>query len=196
MLRVARTQQRNGATNITWVHDLAESANLVGSPFDLVVAAASIHWMDHSIVFPRLSSAVRADHVIAIVDGDGAFELPWEDAWDEFLAYWIYQLKGETYEPGRTDTAFATRMTRYREWIDVEGEINEVADKITQPIASFIACQHSRDTFAPSKLGARMDEFDAGLRTILEPHANDGALTYSVRTRLEWGSIRTSVKER
>ena len=190
MLRVAATQQPSDVRNITWVRGLAEDVAFEGGPFDLVVAAASIHWMNHAVVFPKLLSAVGTDHVFAAVDGDGALDPPWQPAWDEFLEYWIYELKGEAYEPERPDSAFAVRMNRYREWLDVSGEMTAASEPISQRVEDFIACQHSRDTFAPSKLGARLREFDQHLARILEPYAIDGMLIYAVESKLVWGSIR------
>ena len=52
---------------------------------------------------------------------------------------------------------------------------------ITQSIASFVACQHSRDTFAPGKLGDRMDDFDRELTDLLTPYAEQGHVRYAVR---------------
>jgi hypothetical protein len=66
-----------------------------------------------------------------------------------------------------------------------------VSEPITQTVRAFIACQHSRDTFAPSKLGTRMKQFDAELAIILEPYVRDDCVTYSVRTNLTWGSIKS-----
>jgi len=190
MLDAARALQHDGSSNITWLHGLAETAPLAGAPFDLVVAAASIHWMDHSIVFPRLASVVTGDHVFAVVDGDGAFEPPWQVPWDAFLRRWIHELTRERYEPGRTDSAHALRMTRYRRWVDVRGNVHLIGEPVTQSIASFVACQHSRATFAPGRLGDRMHAFDRELIELLAPYADGGYLRYSVRTRVTWGSIR------
>ena len=190
MLRVAARLQRAETRNIRWIHGLAEAADREGVPFDLVVAAASIHWMDHPVLFPRLASVVHADHVFAVVDGDGAFEPPWQSEWDEFLRRWIYALTGESYEPARTDGPFMIRMTRYKDWIDVAGETDVMSEPIVQNVDDFIACQHSRDTFAPSKLGALRGQFDAELASLLAPYATDGSIGYRVRTRLTWGSIK------
>ena len=189
MLRVAQAQPTRSVHNITWICGLAETAELTGEPFDLVVAAASIHWMDHAVVFPRLRAAVGPEHVFAVVDGDGAFEPPWQDAWDRFLERWIFELKGEAYEPRNPNSSFATHMSRYRDWVGVAGELEVVSDPIAQSVDGFIACQHSRETFAPSKLGVRMREFDEELARILQPYEENGTLTYTVKTRLTWGSI-------
>lgn len=189
MLRVATELQQKGISNIRWVQGLAESTDLVGGPFDLVVAAAAIHWMDHAVLFPRLFNNVRANHVFAIVEGDGAHQPPWRSAWDEFLTKWIFQIKGESYEPDREDSDFNRFMTRYRGWIDVKGEV--IAEHVvTQSIDEFIRCQHSRDTFAPSKMEMHIVDFDKELRALLEPHADDESITYAVRTRVEWGAIK------
>lgn len=190
MLEVARTLPGGQAGNISWVRGLAETAPLDGAPFDLIVAAASIHWMDHAVVFPRLRSAARENHVFAVVDGDGAHEPPWQAAWDEFLARWIHHLKGEHYEPHRPDSPHAAKMNRYRDWIDQAGEVAVISPPVSQAVPDFVACQHSRDTFAPYRLGPRMTEFDGELTELLTPHAVGGRLSYSVRTTLTWGRIR------
>lgn len=192
MLRVARASTDEQTSNITWICSLAESAELIGAPYDLVVAAASIHWMDHAVVFPRLRAAVQPDHAFAVVDGDGAFDPPWQRVWDAFLMRWIFELKGETYEPDDRNSAFATRMGAYRSWLTVAGETEVVSGPIRQSVEHFVACQHSRDTFAPSKLGDRLAAFDRELGALLRPYAPDGVLTYRVRTNLTWGSIAVS----
>ena len=127
--------------------------------------------------------------MFAVVDGDGAHQPPWRQAWDEFLARWIFKLKGERYEPGREDSDFERQMTRYRDWLDIAGEVFAEHD-VSQSVDEFIRCQHSRDTFAPAKMGAQTGAFDAELRSILAPHAVNERLTYTVRTRMEWGRIK------
>ena len=196
MLRIAATQEPSSVRNITWVRGLAEDVPFDGGPFDLVVAAASIHWMNHAVVFPKLLSSVSADHVFAVVDGDGAVDPPWQPEWDEFLGRWIYELKGEVYEPTRPDSAFAQRMNGYREWLDVAGESAALSEPVCQRVEDFIACQHSRDTFAPVKLHGRLRQFDEQLARLLEPHAVDGLLRYCVESNVVWGTIRSTPKHR
>lgn len=190
MLEVARTLPGGQADNISWVRGLAETAPLDGNPLDLIVAAASIHWVDHAVVFPRLRAAARENHTFVVVDGDGAHEPSWQAAWDEFLARWIYDLKGERYEPHRPDSPHAAKMNRYRDWIDQAGETAILSPPVSQAVPDFVACQHSRDTFAPYKLGPKMTAFDRELTEFLTPHAVDGRLSYSVKTTLTWGRIR------
>ena len=145
--------------------------------------------MDHAVLFPRLRDNLRSNHVFAVVEGDDAHDPPWQEEWKEFLAKWIYKLNGQRYEPDRADSDHGRFMTRYRDWVDVAGAMS--ADiETAQSIEHFIGCQHSRDAFAPEKMGADMDHFDNELRSILEPHALDDVLNFTVRTKVEWGSIK------
>lgn len=190
MLRIASALEAANPDRITWIHGLAEEAPFEGAPFDLVVAAASVHWMNHAVIFPKLLRSVQSDHVFAVVDGDEPNDPPWQAEWDSFLAHWIYELKGEAYEPDRADSAFSSRMNSYRRWLDVAGEVEALSEPVCQRIEDFIACQYSRDTFAPTKLGNRLARFDQELRALLLPYADEGVLSYSVQSHLVWGTIR------
>ena len=190
MLNVARKLQRPTETNIKWMQCLAEEADFSDRTFDLIIAAASIHWMDHSLLFPKLLRHVSDEHVVAVVQGDEAHQPPWMNAWDDFLGKWIYQLTGVRYEPNSKQSAFAKKMERHKDWLNLEGEAS-FEHNFSQKVDDFIRCQFSRDTFAPSKLGSRIQEFSEELRQVVSPHADDeDILTYRVQSRLEWGEIR------
>jgi trans-aconitate methyltransferase len=192
MLGIARGEPGGAAHNIAWVAGRAETAPLTGAPYDLVVAAASIHWMDQPQVFARLAAAVARRHVLAVVEGDGAHEPPWQPQWEAFLGYWIAELKRERFEPERAEGPFHARMNRYRAFVDVAGEEAFVSEPVRQQVADFIRAQHSRDTFVPCALGARTAQFDAELEALLLPHATGGWLEYAVRTSVTWGTIAAS----
>jgi trans-aconitate methyltransferase len=171
--------------NISWVQANAESATL-GGPHDLAVAAASIHWMNHETLFPRLGACLGPAAKIAIVDGDGAYQPPWAEPWADLMARWVPRLTGQPFDP----EGFTETMRTYRRWIDIQGEETYVSAPFSQPIDDFITCQHSRQTFARSRMGAAAAaEFDAELANLLSPYANDGVLSYSVETQLAWGAI-------
>jgi ubiquinone/menaquinone biosynthesis C-methylase UbiE len=189
MLAIARSQAEESTTNINWINEPAETASFPGHPYDLVVAGASIHWLDQEVVFPRLLEVVSSNHLFAVIDGDGAYDPPWQQDWDDFLKYWIFELKQEQYEPQSTNSAHRKFMTRYRQHVDLTGESWVTSETIKQKLGDFILCQHSRDTFAPSKLGARIRQFDAELESILRPFAVEDRLSYRVRTNMTWGTI-------
>ena len=190
MLSAAKELEDKGSQNISWVCSLAEEADFADCSFDLIIAAASVHWMDHELLFPRLLRHVADDHVFAVIDGDGAYQPPWQNDWNDFLRKWIFELKGESYESGERNSSFEKKMKRHREWMSLEGEAS-FEHNFSQTVEDFIRCQFSRDTFAPSKLGGRIQEFSEDLRQVVSPHADDeDMLAYRVQSRLEWGKIR------
>ncbi len=191
MLSVAKSLAEDTTSNVTWVEDTAESFPLVGIPYDLVVAAASIHWMDHAALFPRLHRAVSEEHVLAVVDGDGAFDPPWEGKWRDLVERWVRRLKEAGKYELRGDLPYQDFINQYRQFINISGETSILSDPVSQTIDDFVLCQHSRNTFAPSRLGPWLAEFDQELKEILAPYASDGKISYPVRTQIAWGTIRS-----
>ncbi|NIA68193.1 class I SAM-dependent methyltransferase [Pelagibius litoralis] len=185
MIALGRSLPNGAAPNIAWIEGLAEETAFPGETYDLVVAALSIHWMDHDRLFPRLKRHVRPDHIFAVISGDQAFDPPWQKDWQAFLARWVPKITGEPLEKKR----HRSYRDGYRRYVDVIGERDLLSDPISQSLDDFVKCQHSRDTFAYSKLGDRAPAFDSELRGILQAHAVDGALTFRVKTTLSWGTI-------
>ncbi len=173
-------------SNVRFITGLSEDVDLSSYSFNLMVAAASIHWMDHARLFPQLKEAAVPDHVFAVVEGDGAHEPPWKDDWLVFLSKWIPRTKGEPMDQANHDMF----MNAYREFLDIQGEQTMISTPFRQTIDGFIGCQLSRNTFAPSMLGDQLSAFISELRELLEPHAANDQLTYEVDTVVTWGRIR------
>ena len=187
MIEKARSLDTATFKNIRWQVGFAEDAPVLSEPYNLVVAGACLHWLNLPVVMPRLYHGTDDNHMIAVVDGDGAYEPPWESEWLQFLSRWVSAIKGEVFEPG-PGSAYHARMNAWRSWVDVLGE--ETFDhEVTQSVEDFLRCQHSRDTFAPARLGGQLRIFDEELRSLLEPHAEQGLLCYTVRSSLAWGHI-------
>lgn len=185
MISLGRSLERGDAENIEWISGFGESFQ-TERKFDLTVAGASIHWMDHERLFAHLRTLAKPGHVVAVVAGDAPHRPAWQDDWSDFLGRWI---------PLLTDHAFDHEThhregSRYKSHLNIMGGRDFVSDPFTQSIADFVCCQHSRDTFAPSNLGDRREAFDAELTELLGPHAKDGLLTFRVATSLDWGTIR------
>lgn len=172
--------------NIRWIVADAEAAPLAGS-YDLITAGASIHWMRVSVLFPRLRPHIAQDGLFAVIAGDEAHRPPWDEHWPAFLRRWIERMGGTFDRP-----ACEAEAEAYRPWIDVQGE--EVFPSIIrQSIEDFIHGEHSRGSWTRRKMGpARANAFDAELRDLLAPYAENGVLTYEVRTRLTYGCLKAS----
>jgi len=186
MIALGKSLENGQAGNLKWVQGAAEEAPLTGM-FDVVTFASSIHWMDPERLFPRLRKLLRKRHILAVARGDEPFEPPWHADWREFLAKWVPEVTGR---PLDSDAWWRSR-TKYLECVDVVETSEFVSEPFSQPVESFILCQHSRDTFALSKLGARRAEFHRELDAVLRPHANaEGQLTFRVKTHLTIATLR------
>ena len=169
--------------NINWIVADAETAPLAG-PYDLVTAGASIHWMRPQVLFPRLRPHLAPDGLFAVIAGDEPHQPPWAGHWPDFLRRWIGRM-GRSYDR----PAFEAEGAAYRAWVEVRGE-EAFSSTIRQSVDDFIEGEHSRGTWARRKMGVeRAAAFDAELRDLLAPYADNGMLTYEVRARLTYGRL-------
>lgn len=187
MLAAARRAPGGDATNIAWQLARAEDAELPATGISLIVAAASVHWMQHDVLFPCLASLAQ-EAPFAVVDGDTAHEPTWEPDWQRFLGDWVSRITGAPFSSG-SRSRFEARMNAYRRWLHVEADEHFLGPEIEQSIDEFIECQHSRATFTAQQLGEQAARFDDELRELLAPHAQDGLLRYRVRSTLVYGRI-------
>lgn len=188
MIALGRSLELGRSENIEWVAAFAEDLE-TERRFDLTVAANSIHWMSHERLFRTLAAHANPNHVMVVIAGDDPHEPAWQADWLAFLGRWVPALTGQPYDP----TARARTDPPYWRYLAVKEQHHFISEPFTQSVADFIRCQHSRDTFAPSKMGARLTAFDAELEDLLRPHAADGELTFCVEARLEWGPIECTL---
>jgi SAM-dependent methyltransferase len=181
MLRLADDGRH---ANISWIHGYAETAHLAGQ-YDLVTAGASIHWMDHAVVFPKLAALLGDGGVLAVLGGDDAQDPPWKSGWEAFVERWL-ELLGDHYDPGRYEAA----MSSFRPWMNIAGE-RAFEGSFIQSIEDFVDCQHSRATWSRANLGPDLvARFDAELRELTAPHADsNGMLRYRTRAEVVWGTV-------
>ena len=97
---------------------------------------------------------------------------------------------------GRRPSWWKTVSERFAEPVLAHPGFERIGHRITAPvefsqsIGDYLRCQHSRATWAEDVLGEEKSaEFDAAMRAILTRYAQEGMLTYSVQTRMEWGRV-------
>jgi SAM-dependent methyltransferase len=187
MLQAGRSLNRQ--SNIQWIAAPAEEAPLAGA-FDLAVAGASLHWMRHAALFPRLVGLLAPDGVFAAIEGDGPAEAPWLGAYRAVIGDWVARL-GHTFN----DPAFVARMRAHEAWMDIAGRETFEAE-CRMSLTDLIDGEHSRATWTRAKMGPdRAHAFDEDLREALTPHADGGVLAFTTRTSLVWGRPRRSLRE-
>ncbi len=186
MIAFGKTLEQGRAATLEWIEARAEEAPLEGV-FDVVTFASSIHWMDPGRLFAMLRRHVTPDHVLAFIAGDTPHEPPWQGPYRQFLAKWVPEITGQ---PLDSEPWQASR-TRHLDHVDVILSETFLSEPFRQSVDDFILCQHSRDTFAFSKLGARRAAFHAELEALLRPHADvSGQLSYQVRTSLTLATLK------
>jgi SAM-dependent methyltransferase len=173
---------REGApANIEWICSAAEDVPF--GAFDLATAGASLHWMRHEVVFPRLA---EGGGLIAVIDGDDAFEAPFAPELEKFLTRWLARV-GRRYDPA----GFKAELESNRPWIDLEGEQSFVYEHRVA-LDNYVAAQHARATWTRAVMGQLARAFDDDLAETLAPFATDGDLRFRVKSNLVWGRPRTS----
>lgn len=185
MLTIARAEHPQA--NIRWINGFSENVEIIG-PFDLAVAGASIHWMRHGVVFPKLAELLGPDAPIVIVEGDGPAEAPWMDTYRAVLVRWVERLGGVWNSP-----EFVARARGHEAWIDILGRESFPGEHRAR-LEDLIDGEHSRATWTRAKMGPLAEAFDADLRAVLTPHAEDGWVSFQTRTVLLWGRPRRTPK--
>lgn len=189
MIATAKALGEVRHANIAWIEALAEAAPLEG-PFDLAVAGASIHWMEHAAVMPKLCAELSADARLVVVGGDEPAEADWFQAYQAALVRWVARLGGQWNSP-----EFVAAARAYEAWMDIEGR-DEVWGDCRMALEDLIDGEHSRATWTRAKMGVeRAAAFDSELRAVLAPHAEAGVVTFRTRTRLVWGRPRRTPGE-
>jgi SAM-dependent methyltransferase len=183
-----------GPANIRWVCARAEDFDAQGA-FDLVVAGASIHWVDPAIVFPKLAQLTGR---VAMLGNDPTFPRPAPpcgiEAWLDFLERWNARVGRTTPAAWRGPQPPAPPPSTPNEaWIDVAGRAR-FAFVFRQSVADFVASCHARVSWPRERMGAALAAaFDDDLTALLAPHAGAGGLlSLDVLTDLVWGAPRTS----
>jgi SAM-dependent methyltransferase len=171
---------RHGA--IVWTRETAE-AHRSNLGFDLVTAGTSIHWVDHSVVFPKLAEWTST---FAVITGDEPVSPPCGDhAWTRFLTRWIGRVGGR-YDPAGA----AAEANRHEAWMDIAGR-KIFPFTVRQSVADFILGQHSRATWSRKVMGqALAAEFDRELDDLMRPFVTRGYLELSMASELTWGTPR------
>jgi hypothetical protein len=144
--------------------------------------------MQHDQVMPKLRRALKDGGILALVDGDAPSEAPWIDAYRAHVRRWVENGGAVWRDPENVRPA-------YFNWLKVQGR-EILLSAVRQQVGDLIDAEHSRATWSRAVMGrAAASQFDQDLRGLLEPHAADGEVSYTVRTSLVWGRPLEVVRE-
>jgi SAM-dependent methyltransferase len=189
MLEVGRAADAGRHHNIAWVNERAETY-VSETGFDLVTAGTSIHWPDHTVLFPKLAAWTG---LLAVISGDCLVPPCGETAWLDFLKRWLANMAAvapgvHPYDPQR----FAAEGSRHEAWMDIGGR-ETFQHVFRQSVEDFVVCQHSRATWSRAAMGGTLAaEFDAALTALMRPFATDGMLELDIVSEVTWGAPRST----
>lgn len=163
---------------INWITAGMEEAPL-RAPYSLIVAGASLHWMDWYAVLPRFSHSLAPGAYLAIVDQ-------------------IEQASGWSVELGDAIRRYSTNR-EYRPYNLVEelerrglferaGEESTAWQPFSQPLREYIESIHSRNGFSRERMSPEAAAaFDEEVRRIVEPFAKNDTLQLQINGKTTWG---------
>ena len=157
---IAKGKSRAGGEvpNLNWIVGEVETAPLT-PPYSLITAAASLHWMDWSVVLPRFAQVLTPKGVLAILAEDAPAVPNLEVLWKLMRDYWTFP----EYQPFDV-----IEVLTQRGLFAIEGEEWTAPVAWEQPIADYIGSFHARTGFSRERMGAAASEaFDVAAAQIL-----------------------------
>jgi trans-aconitate methyltransferase len=172
---------RPGGENlkINWICAAIEDAELC-PPYALIVAGASLHWMDWTKVFPIFQESLTKNGVLAIVEGDLPFNAPWKSAEKTLIKKYSTNQEYRPYD-------MIEELIQHKLFEKI-GEKTTHPGTFTQTLDAYVESFHSRESLCKEAMGPEtVQAFDAELIEIVKPFSKGDVVTFEVCTRITWG---------
>lgn len=177
MLDEARRLPNGDHPGLRWLHGRAEDAPL-DPPYSLVTAAASLHWMEWSVVLPRLYDALTPDGLLVIIV-DGALPTPWQAELGPVLA------RHSTNQEYRLGFDLITSLQE-RGLLALQRRHRTAVAPFHQPLDTYVESFHARSGFSRDRMDpAASAEFDEAVRAIVAPYGDPVKL--QITATVAWG---------
>jgi SAM-dependent methyltransferase len=178
MVAAGRSLPGGDSPNLRWIEATAEDAPL-DPPYGLVVAAASLHWMEWSVVLPRFRAALAPGGMLAIVGvGEGTY--PWSAALQDVIDHHSTNRDFRPYD--------------IVEELESRGLFRTVGRRTTDPvllarsIADYVESFHARNGFSRDRMTPNTAAaFDAEATALVTPQAENGIVLSDIVGTVVWG---------
>ena len=178
MIEQGRNLPHGRHSHLHWILGDVENAPL-HSPYALVVAGESLHWMNWERVLPRFSSVLTPQGMVAIVHRleDAT---PWQQDLEELI---------QQYSVVRNFQAFdLIAELESRELFEKAGGYTAPRRTIKKSLDDYINAFHSTSSLSLDRMpAADAAAFDLSLRQILLPYSRDGNVPLQISGSLVWG---------
>ncbi|GAC1396985.1 MAG: hypothetical protein NVS4B12_23950 [Ktedonobacteraceae bacterium] len=169
--------------HLHWLYGRVEDV-VLESLYALVIAGASLHWMDWDIVLPRLHEVLTPNGYLAIIRHDTQ-PTPWYTALAEIIPKFSTNVKYRPFE--------------LIDELEKRGLFQKVGEQETQPVPfvqsvdDYIESFHSRNGFSRERMKPEMAAaFDHEAKKILLRNYPDGVISLQVVGNVIWGFPRKS----
>lgn len=181
MTAMAQTQPGGDSPNITWIAAPIETVPLSG-PYALIVAAASLHWMDWERTLPRFANHLIPQGLLALVE-----EIHSPNPWDQPMGLIIERYTmNKDYAPYSMGTVAAE--LEQRQLFELRNRYETEFVPFDQPVDAYIAAAHARNGFSLDRMDPlAAAQFDAELRALVEPFCPQGIVEQQISARILWG---------
>ncbi len=181
MIAEAQTQPGGDSPNITWIAAPIETAPLSG-PYALIVAAASIHWMDWDRTLPRFTRHLAPSGVLALVE-----EIFSPNPWDQPLVPILRRYSmNKDFTP--YSMAAIVEELEQRRLFQLQNRYETAPVPFQQPVGAYIQSFHARNGFSLDRMDPNeAAQFDAELRAAVEPFSSQGMIEQHTSAQILWG---------
>ena len=179
MIEVGRARAGGDRPNIRWVCRSAEEFDY-DPRYSLIVAGASLHWLDWYKVIPRMAGALSVRGYLAIVGGRGLAAAPWVNDLNKIIPRYSTNKDFEPYN-------LLDELAR-RQLFAVVGRKRTSPHEYCMSIDQYVEMFHARNGFSRQRMDAHAaNAFDAAVRELVTPFASEHGLTFNVTTDISWG---------
>jgi SAM-dependent methyltransferase len=184
MIAMAQRLPGGERATIRWIAAPIETAPLDG-PYALIVAAASLHWMDWERTLPRFAALLAPGCVLALVDAL-AQPNPWDGAVGPILARYSMNTDFAPYS-----IASVTGELERRGLFQLRGEHITAPAPFRQPVDEWVESFHARNGFSRDRMALdAASACDAELRAAIDRFCPNGVVEQSIGARVLWGDPR------
>ena len=181
MIATAQTLPYGDSARITWIAAPIETAPLRG-PYALIVAAASLHWMDCEQTLPRFAAHLVPGGVLVIVE-EYIQPKPGDTEIGPIISRYSMN---KDYTPYNMSTIVAE--LEQRRLFELVGRYETAPVSFEQPVNAWIEAFHARNGFSRDRMDPQAaTAFDQELRQIVAPYCPQGIVEQWVAARILWG---------
>lgn len=182
MIATGQSLSGGDTPNISWQAAPIETA-VLRPQYGLIVAAASLHWMDWGVTLPRFAAHLAPGGVLATVN-----EWHQTNPWDKSIGSIAQRYSmNRDFSPYTMQTVLSE--LEQRQLFRMQGSYQTAWMDFQQPIEEWVEAFHARNGFSRDRMeSSEADACDTALRAAIEPYCPDGLVKQQIAARVLWGT--------